>query len=430
MLIVSIKRAKTRRQMLKRIIAVTITALFLTSVTVTTVFAVLGMNKTAVCCDGNVVEVASYSSDPYKIVQKAGITLGADDSMDLSYFSGENDGGLIFVNRAYEVTIQDENKASVVCSASGTVGEALKKAGVSLGEGDKANYDLSEIITGKIEVIIKRAFEVSVTADGKTRTLKTAGETVGELLKNAAIELSENDTVNYDLDKKTFKNMKIKVNRVFYKTLTQTVKIDFEKQCIDTNQLYKGQSWTSQKGKTGERTNYYNCKYVNGKLKEKVLVTSKVTVPAVNEIIYNGTREYSVFKPSVSSGVYAQKAIVKNTNTISELEAPHIDLDSMGRPKKYKKLIIGEATAYSNDSVTAVGLPTLPGRIAVNPRKIPYGTKLYIVSCDGRYAYGYSQACDTGGFVDTSNAIADLYFNTEQEAVEFGRRQIEIYVLE
>lgn len=430
MLIVSIKRPKTRRQIFKRIIAVAAVVLLLTSVTATTVFAVLGMSKTAVCFDGEVVEVASFSEDPYKIVQKAGVQLGGNDSLDLSAYHEGSDGNLIIVDRAHEVIINDADKTPQVYIVSGTVGDALKKAGITLGEADEVSYDLSEKIEGNIAVVINRAFKVSVTVDGETKELSTAGGTVEQLLKKAGIELSENDTVNYDLNKKVSKKMKIKVNRVVYKTETQKVKLDFQKQSINTDQLYVGQSWTAQEGKAGEKTNYYNCKYVNGKLKEKKLVTSKVTVSPVNEVVYNGTRKYTVYKPSISSGIYAQKAAVKTTNTISELDAPHIELDSSGRPVKYKKLIVGEATAYSSGSVTAVGLPTLPGRVAVNPKQIPYGTKLYIVSCDGKYAYGYSQACDTGGFVDTSNAIADLYFNSESDAIQFGRRQVEIYVLE
>ncbi len=72
----------------------------------------------------------------------------------------------------------------------------------------------------------------------------------------------------------------------------------------------------------------------------------------------------------------------------------------------------------------------MPGRVAVDPDQIPYGTKLYIVSSDGRYVYGYAVAADTGGFVwNGSGTTVDLYMNTYSECMSFGRRTVEIYVL-
>jgi len=70
------------------------------------------------------------------------------------------------------------------------------------------------------------------------------------------------------------------------------------------------------------------------------------------------------------------------------------------------------------------------GYVAVNPRIIPYGTRLYIVSTDGRYNYGYCIAADTGGFIYWNNApVVDLFMNSESQCEAFGRRQVRIYVL-
>ena len=67
----------------------------------------------------------------------------------------------------------------------------------------------------------------------------------------------------------------------------------------------------------------------------------------------------------------------------------------------------------------------------MNPKKIPYGSKLYIVSASGDYVYGYGVACDTGSGVMNGSLIADLYMNTEAECRSFGkRRDMVVYVLE
>ena len=61
------------------------------------------------------------------------------------------------------------------------------------------------------------------------------------------------------------------------------------------------------------------------------------------------------------------------------------------------------------------------GVVAVDPRFIKLGTKLYVVG------YGYCIAGDTGGAIK-GNRI-DLGFNTYREAVQFGRRTVTVFIL-
>jgi 3D (Asp-Asp-Asp) domain-containing protein len=55
---------------------------------------------------------------------------------------------------------------------------------------------------------------------------------------------------------------------------------------------------------------------------------------------------------------------------------------------------------------------------------------MYIVSADGKYTYGYAIAADTGGFAKRNPYMVDLYFNTESACINFGIRNVKIYVLE
>ena len=66
--------------------------------------------------------------------------------------------------------------------------------------------------------------------------------------------------------------------------------------------------------------------------------------------------------------------------------------------------------------------------MAVDPKVIPLGTKMYIVSADGEYLYGYCVAEDTGGAIQGN--IVDLFFNTYEECIQFGRRDVLIYILD
>ena len=86
-----------------------------------------------------------------------------------------------------------------------------------------------------------------------------------------------------------------------------------------------------------------------------------------------------------------------------------------------------EAVAYSPEGAgmgeyTALGLPCGRGVIAVDPDFIPLGTRVYIPG------YGEAIAADTGASIIGN--IIDICFDTYDESAEFGRQQIEIYILE
>jgi 3D (Asp-Asp-Asp) domain-containing protein len=88
-----------------------------------------------------------------------------------------------------------------------------------------------------------------------------------------------------------------------------------------------------------------------------------------------------------------------------------------------ERVMMMEATAYTwTGNRTASGTWPAVGTAAVDPEVIPLGTKLYIEG------YGPAVALDTGG--DIQGQIIDLYMDSYQECIEWGRRQVEVRVME
>jgi 3D (Asp-Asp-Asp) domain-containing protein len=84
------------------------------------------------------------------------------------------------------------------------------------------------------------------------------------------------------------------------------------------------------------------------------------------------------------------------------------------------------ATAYTAEcagcgGMTAIGRRAGHGIVAVDPRVIPLGTRLYIPG------YGFAVAGDTGGAI--VGRRIDLGFDSQRDAMLFGRRAIEVYQL-
>jgi 3D (Asp-Asp-Asp) domain-containing protein len=54
---------------------------------------------------------------------------------------------------------------------------------------------------------------------------------------------------------------------------------------------------------------------------------------------------------------------------------------------------------------------------------------MYIVSADGRYVYGYCIAADTGGFIHDVDWTVDLFMNSTEQCINWGRRDVIIFIL-
>ena len=102
-----------------------------------------------------------------------------------------------------------------------------------------------------------------------------------------------------------------------------------------------------------------------------------------------------------------------------------------GQELAYTQVLSCKATAYTTQrqswKKTATGTTARVGAIAVDPKVIPYGTRMFIVSADGSITYGVATAEDCGGSIQ-GNRI-DLFFDTYNECISFGVRACDVYLL-
>lgn len=91
----------------------------------------------------------------------------------------------------------------------------------------------------------------------------------------------------------------------------------------------------------------------------------------------------------------------------------------------YKKKLRGSVTAYTAKSGarTSTGRKAAYGVVAVNPKIIPYGTKLYIPG------YGTAVAGDTGGALMKGTALVDVFYPTYKQCNQWGRQNVDVYIL-
>lgn len=124
-------------------------------------------------------------------------------------------------------------------------------------------------------------------------------------------------------------------------------------------------------------------------------------------------------------------AIEKGNNKIASIKADSSAKEkeqnvSLDKSTTYKETYSMEATAYTAHTLTAMGIkpvriPDGISSVAVDPKVIPLGSKLYIPG------YGYALACDTGSAIK-GNKI-DLFMNSKDECRTFGRRPVTVHVI-
>lgn len=273
---------------------------------------------------------------------------------------------------------------------------------------------------GVFGAFFKNASSVNVESDGESQNVIYSKGTVADAIDRAGITLNGNDIVLPSLDTKLDGLTNIRILRVKYKTISETVSVPFETETVPCDDMFIGEEEILIKGIEGEKQVFRTCKYVDGEYEETIFSKEKVVSEPVTEVKKVGTKQRVTL------------ASFKNSDApISDLNVPSdLKLDKNGIPVDYAYCVSGKATAYTGDPATASGRTPMPGHIAVDPKEFPYGTELYVVSADGSYVYGYCIAADTGGFVKMGNTDIDLYMDNEDMCCDWGNRNVKIYVLD
>lgn len=227
--------------------------------------------------------------------------------------------------------------------------------------------------------------------------------TVGEAFARLGILLNPEDIVNYDMNDVITDGINIIILRTDSKIHQVSEEIAFATQVIEVDTIKKGTTQVARKGVAGLKVKYYEQNYTNDVLDEEIKTGEKIIKEPVDEIIYKGV-----------GGTF---------------KAPD------GKTYNYSYVLNVQATAYGDvsggknpnwDGITYTGTQVRTGVIAVDPSVISLGSAVYVT---GEYGdFGICSAEDTGKAV--KGAIVDIYMESKEEMVKFGRREMKAYILE
>lgn len=167
--------------------------------------------------------------------------------------------------------------------------------------------------------------------------------------------------------------------------------IPYATQVIESDQLLPGMSKVQEDGETG--------------VLRQVVKTYKVDGQPLNQQIQFS---FELKGPK-------KKVVIQNSRPVV---GEHFEIDKLN----ISKTLTMESTAYTyTGNKTATGLTPRQGIIAVDPRVIAMGSKVYVEG------YGYAIAADTGG--DIKGNRIDLFFTNLRQCLDWGRKPVLIHIL-
>lgn len=327
---------------------------------------------------------------------------------------------LTVVCSAHTVTIFDGATSYTTSGISSDIPAALAK--ISL---PNKNYSIVSITNHifSTKVHINYLITLNIKKGEGTESFTVTQGTLAEAFEELGIVLDEHDSVSLPLNTYLYGGETVELTDVDFVTESYTETIPCGTEVVYSSDYDANVKFT-EPGKVGSKTTTYSVKYVNG-----VAVAYTILSETVNEFAIDATTVVGTNIPTHLSNLFTK---ADDVASISKLDAPDtLVLDANGVPVTYSSKVTLRATAYTHTgNPMATGKYPTPGYVAVDPNEIPYGTKMYIVSADGKYVYGYAIAADTGGFIYGERADMDLFMDTHSQCVNFGRRDIVVYFVD
>ena len=289
-------------------------------------------------------------------------------------------------------------------------GAVLEEAGMDLAQVD------SYITEGSSAITVHCAQTVKLRYHGQSMEATASGETVGALLARLNLDVEQGDVLSHDLDDQVYDGMVLCVDSVRYCRETYTATVPYEVTCCQDASIPEGMEEVLIQGRDGEVIRTAEVTYINGREVQRKVLTEDMTIAPVHQIVAVGTGSAPQGSDPKAMPIIGDGYILLPTGEV--LTYTHKDTV--------------RATAYTHtdagcDFITATGSVVHWGTVAVDPRFIPYGTRMFIVASDGSFVYGVAEAEDCGGAIKRDRV--DLYMPTHEECMAFGRRSCTIYFL-
>jgi uncharacterized protein YabE (DUF348 family)/3D (Asp-Asp-Asp) domain-containing protein len=304
------------------------------------------------------------------------------------------------------VTLAVGDRVAVVKTHAATVADLLKENGVVVGALDTVAPGLDSSVSEGMTVSVLKAVPVRITSGTTRMTTACTGPTVKDALEQSGFAVAEGDKVSPDRSGSLRSGIQIDIAPVARKVTMSRAALPYPTQTIQDPTLAKGVTKVVVAGVEGRLLRIAHSLFESGILVDEDHAVERIVKAPKTQVVKVGTMVASAYtrSPTASRGV-ARPPIAPPT----------------GAPTRELTVVATGYAPFGGPGIggrTATGARAGFGIVAVDPRVIPLGTRLYIPG------YGYGVAADTGGAI--KGGRIDLCYDTVGQALLWGRRTVTI----
>ncbi len=270
---------------------------------------------------------------------------------------------------------------------------------------------------GETDVILKPDKKVTIRrGDIVQYATSRADESVSALLQREGVVLSPLEMVRVDLSSEEGILLEIASDFTYYETVRESA--PYTTVYTTDYTLSKGETRVTQPGQAGTRDVTYEVVYADGMFASRQAVAEENNT-AVAEIVSRGTLVTE-----------AQEGDTIDTVVRNDDGSGYLLLKS-GDSLHFTRTMDVKCTAYTTGydgvgTITYTGTTVHTGVVAVDKSVIDLGSRMFITTASGDITYGMGVAEDTG----VRGLVVDLFMNTYDECIQFGRRSSILYFLD
>ncbi len=299
------------------------------------------------------------------------------------------------------VTFAYDGRQSAVTTQARTVEAFLSEHDLHVLPGDYVSQPLQTPLVDGMQLVYRPAVDIPIHVGTKTRVVHTTAGSVAELLADQRIGLGAYDRVEPGVNEPLAAGTVVRVTRIDAWTAHERRRIAPRVERQADAELAPNATRVLDPGAPGERDVVVRYERRDGGSATSTVLASHVLRAPRPKIIARGIAAYASLARVAEQGFASAVRLAGS--------ALHMIATAY------------TAGCYGCSGVTATGVRAGLGIIAVDPSVIPLGTKLFIPG------YGRAVAGDTGGAI-VGHRI-DLGFNSNVQALRWGRRPVTVYVL-
>ncbi|NIK12718.1 3D domain-containing protein [Alkalibacillus almallahensis] len=376
--------------------------------------------EVSVSINGEEETVHSTADTVEGLLTEIDLEVGKHDELSKSLDAPVEDGMELTYKETDEVVVTIGNKSNHYYTTEDNVQNFLNDEGIELSENDQMSVSAQDDIRNNMHIAINKALEVTINDGGEKQTAHVPNQTVENLLNKQGIALDDNDRINVDPTEKVKDNRTIEIVRVSTEYETVEKDVPHETETREDDSIMQGDSEVVQSGQDGKKVEEYKITKENGEEVSRELVEEEIVEESENRVVAKGTKQPTQTAQSSSSNESSSQS--SDVQQVSESSGGFQTFTST----KYTADCSG-CSGYTATGVNVNNKTTHNGMriIAVDPSVIPLHSRVEVKTPSGSFT---AIALDTGGAIN-GNKI-DILTNSRSDALQWGRRSVQVRVLD